>query len=181
MARCATSCRGPSTWPQGSRPPCPPRGHCRKSSPRRSSTATPAYRCARARAARSSSVCPATPSTAPPDSSCAGSRCRPSRRTGCTRPAPENIAQPEVEFGKGDAQWWRLPRYDSALVSAADGSGKNIYTRDRAAFRRMLRESVRLHAQLKRDWPKLSRRYRRAMGQLTSPESWERIFDPSGR
>ncbi|MGZ0068008.1 glycosyltransferase [Microbacterium arborescens] len=96
-------------------------------------------------------------------------------------PRPENIAQPEVEFGKGDANWWRLPRHDSALVSAADGSGKNIYTRDRAAFRRMLRESVRLHAQLKRDWPNLSRRYRRAMGQLTSPESWERIFDPSGR
>jgi galactofuranosylgalactofuranosylrhamnosyl-N-acetylglucosaminyl-diphospho-decaprenol beta-1,5/1,6-galactofuranosyltransferase len=96
-------------------------------------------------------------------------------------PRPENIAQPEVEFGKGDAQWWRLPRYDSALVSAADGSGKNIYIRDRAAFRRMLRESLRLHAQLKRDWPKLSRRYRRAMGQLTSPESWENIFGPAKR
>ena len=34
---------------------------------------------------------------------------------------------------------------DSALVSAADGSGKNVYTRDRRKFRRMLLESFRLH------------------------------------
>src|SRR5690606_27041866 len=56
-------------------------------------------------------------------------------------PNPVNVVQPEVEFGKEDAHWWRLPAFDSALVSTADGSGKNIYTRDRKKYRRMLRET----------------------------------------
>jgi galactofuranosylgalactofuranosylrhamnosyl-N-acetylglucosaminyl-diphospho-decaprenol beta-1,5/1,6-galactofuranosyltransferase len=94
-------------------------------------------------------------------------------------PRPENIAQPEVEFGKGDAHWWRLPSYDSALVSAADGSGKNIYTRDRALFRKMLVDSVRLHRRLRRQWPKLAARYRAAAPELTSLSAWQRTFEES--
>lgn len=90
---------------------------------------------------------------------------------------PENIAQPEVEFGKGDAHWWRLPLYDSALVSAADGSGKTIYTRDRARFRRMLVDTVRLHARLRRQWPKLAAEYRAANDELASAEAWRRTFE----
>jgi galactofuranosylgalactofuranosylrhamnosyl-N-acetylglucosaminyl-diphospho-decaprenol beta-1,5/1,6-galactofuranosyltransferase len=92
-------------------------------------------------------------------------------------PKPENIAQPEVEFGKLDAHWWRLPRYDSALVSAASGSGKNIYTRDRARFRRMLLESVRLHRALRRRWPQLARDYRAALPTMVSEEAWRKTVD----
>lgn len=91
-------------------------------------------------------------------------------------PKPENLAQPEVEFGKGDAHWWRLPLFDSALVNAADGSGKNVYTRDRARYRRVLLDSIRLHRQLRRQWPTLSRRYRAAMSELTSLEAWQTTF-----
>lgn len=87
-------------------------------------------------------------------------------------PRSENVKEPEVEFGKGDANWWRLPLYDSALVSAADGSGKNIYTRDRVKFRQMLTETVMLHWRLRRNWARLSREYRDALGSLTSHESW---------
>ncbi|GAA1985072.1 glycosyltransferase [Microbacterium pumilum] len=94
-------------------------------------------------------------------------------------PRPENVAQPEVEFGKSDAHWWRVPVYDSALVSAADGSGKNVYTRDRAQFRRMLVESVRLHRRLRREWPKLAARYRSAAPELTSLSQWQRTFEES--
>ncbi|WP_298874520.1 glycosyltransferase [uncultured Microbacterium sp.] len=92
-------------------------------------------------------------------------------------PRPENVEQPEVEFGKGDANWWRVPLYDSALVSAADGSGKNIYTRDRAMFRRMLVDSWRLHRRLQREWPSLSRRYRRALPDLVSESQWRATFE----
>jgi galactofuranosylgalactofuranosylrhamnosyl-N-acetylglucosaminyl-diphospho-decaprenol beta-1,5/1,6-galactofuranosyltransferase len=92
---------------------------------------------------------------------------------------PENVAQPEVEFGKYDAQWWRLPLYDSALVSAADGSGKNIYVRDRAKYRRMLLDSVRLHRRLRREWPALSHRYRTAQAEMTSLGEWRRTFGES--
>ncbi|MCT9818750.1 glycosyltransferase [Microbacterium sp. W1N] len=94
-------------------------------------------------------------------------------------PKPENLAQPEVEFGKDDAYWWRVPLFDSALVSAANGSGKNIYTRDRAKFRRMLVDSVRLHRELGRRWPHLSQQYRAADAELTSPAAWNRTFEQS--
>lgn len=93
------------------------------------------------------------------------------------RPAPENVAQPEVEFGKDDAYWWRLSSFDSALVSAADGSGKNVYTRDRGRYRRMLRDTVRLHAELRRRWPELQQQYRDALPELVSPQSWQQIFE----
>lgn len=92
-------------------------------------------------------------------------------------PKPANLEQPEVEFGKEDAHWWRLPVFDSALVSAADGSGKNIYTRDRRKYRRMLRETIRLHAELRRRWPELQKQYRQALPGLVSPESWQQIFE----
>ncbi|MEV8218920.1 glycosyltransferase [Microbacterium sp. NPDC077391] len=92
-------------------------------------------------------------------------------------PDPANVTQPEVEFGKGDAHWWRVPRFDSALVSSADGSGKNVYTRDRAQYRRMLTESVKLHRRLRRNWPKLQAEYRAALPQLVSDDSWRRIFE----
>lgn len=95
------------------------------------------------------------------------------------RPNPANVTQPEVEFGKGDANWWRVPHYDSALVSAADGSGKNIYTRDRKKFRSQLLDSIKLHAALRRRWPQLQEQYRRALPELVSAESWRRTFDES--
>ena len=92
------------------------------------------------------------------------------------KPRPENVERPEVEFGKADAHWWRVPLYDSVLVNSADGSGKNIYTRDRARFRRMLVDSVRLHRALRRRWSSLGAQYRAAMPELTSPEAWDRTF-----
>lgn len=91
-------------------------------------------------------------------------------------PAPENLAQPEVEFGKSDAYWWRVPLFDSALVSAADGSGKNVYTRDRAKFRRMLVDSWRLHRRLRREWPRLAAAYRSELPDLVSADAWRRIL-----
>jgi galactofuranosylgalactofuranosylrhamnosyl-N-acetylglucosaminyl-diphospho-decaprenol beta-1,5/1,6-galactofuranosyltransferase len=90
---------------------------------------------------------------------------------------PENIETPEVEFGKGDANWWRIPRYDSVLVSAADGSGKQVYTRDRTMFRRQLLGSIVLHARLRRRWSRLAADYRRALPDLVSAESWRRVFE----
>ncbi|MFC9983417.1 glycosyltransferase [Microbacterium keratanolyticum] len=93
------------------------------------------------------------------------------------QPDPANVEMPEAEFSKSDAYWWRVPVFDSALVSSADGSGKTIYTRDRANYRRMLRDSVRLHRQLRRQWPDLQRRYRAALPELVSPQSWQQIFE----
>lgn len=92
------------------------------------------------------------------------------------RTTSDRSALPEVEYGKEDAFWWRVPLVDSAIVSAANGAGKNIYVRDRTTFRRMLLESVRLHRRLRREWGGLSRRYRQAASDLTSPERWRTVF-----
>lgn len=83
---------------------------------------------------------------------------------------------PDVELAKADATWWRLPAYDSALVSTADGSGKNIYVRDRRMFRRMLLDSLRLHRRISREWPKLSAQYREAAPEFTSLAAWKDTF-----
>ncbi|MFF2274915.1 glycosyltransferase [Agromyces sp. NPDC058126] len=93
-----------------------------------------------------------------------------------TKPAPQNVAEPQVELSKRDGTWFRLPYFDSALVSTADGSGKVRYTRDPETFRRLLRESRRLHAELKRRWPELAREYRAALPEITSPEQWAPHF-----
>ena len=92
-------------------------------------------------------------------------------------PDAANVSQPQVEFGKGDAHWWRLPQFDSALVSSADGSGKNVYTRDRSQYRRMLVDTFRLHRRLRRNWSRLQAQYRAALPDLVSDESWREIFE----
>ncbi len=92
-------------------------------------------------------------------------------------PAPENITRPEPEFRKQDALWWRLGRVDSALIETADSSGKRLYIRDRQKHRAMLRESVRLHAELRRRWPELQKQYRDALPELVSSTSWQQIFE----
>lgn len=92
-------------------------------------------------------------------------------------PRPENVEHPEVEFAKGDAHWWRVPAFDSALVSAADGSGKNIYTRDRAQYRRLLTDSVLLHRRLRREWASLARTYRAEATRLSSHAAWKDTFE----
>ncbi|HZK59837.1 MAG TPA: glycosyltransferase [Cryobacterium sp.] len=93
-----------------------------------------------------------------------------------TKPAPENVERPQVELSKRDGVWFRLPYFDSALVSTADGTGKTWYSRDRKKFRRMLRESWRLHREIGRRWPELARQYRDALPEITSVEEWNKTL-----
>ena len=51
---------------------------------------------------------------------------------------------------------------------------QHLYVRDRAAYRRLTRESIRLHRQLHRRWDELARAYRGA--DLTSLERWNETF-----
>ncbi|MTE22745.1 glycosyltransferase [Microbacterium sp. ZXX196] len=92
-------------------------------------------------------------------------------------PAAHHAEMPDVEFGKRDADWWRVSHVDSALVSAADGSGTQIYTRDRRSYRRLLRRSLRLHRELAAQWPRLAREYRAALDDLVSEPAWRAHFE----
>lgn len=84
---------------------------------------------------------------------------------------------PQVDVPSQDAQWWRLASYDSALVSSTDGTGAAWYQRDPDRFRSLLLRSARLHQQLAREWPRLSREYRLAAPEITSIERWQQTFE----
>ncbi|GAA3630083.1 glycosyltransferase [Microbacterium awajiense] len=81
----------------------------------------------------------------------------------------------DVALDARHARWWRLSRYDSALVTAAGSGRRHLYVRDRVAARRLLRESARLHRRLRREWPRLVQRYRAA--DLTSSRAWAHTFE----
>jgi galactofuranosylgalactofuranosylrhamnosyl-N-acetylglucosaminyl-diphospho-decaprenol beta-1,5/1,6-galactofuranosyltransferase len=96
------------------------------------------------------------------------------------RPVDElALAHPETAVPYQDAEWWRLSNVDSALVSAADGTGTSWYQRDPARFRTLLQRSMRLHSQLLRDWPRLREQYRATAAEFTSPDQWRKTFDES--
>lgn len=94
-----------------------------------------------------------------------------------TKPAPHNVERPQVELAKADAAWWRVPEFDSALISSADGRGKSVYRRDRRTFRRLWRESMRLHRELADNWDRLAAEYRAALPEFTSQDEWRKTFE----
>lgn len=91
--------------------------------------------------------------------------------------AESSAARPQAQIAHQDNKWWRMSQYDSALVSNAEGTGVSWYKRDPQQMRSMLAEGVRLHAQLLRDWPQLSRQYKDALREITSFEAWKKTFD----
>ncbi|TIC87898.1 glycosyltransferase family 2 protein [Nocardioides sp. GY 10113] len=94
--------------------------------------------------------------------------------------APREGAQahPEAEIPAQDAKWHKIARYDSALVSLPDGSAAAFYRRDRGRFLDLVKRTVAIHRELATHWDDLAEQYRAAMGDLTSPETWERTFSP---
>ena len=85
---------------------------------------------------------------------------------------------PEAELTAMDAKWYRLARYDSAIVSMNDGASAALYQRDPDHYRELLRKTIAIHAQLRREWPRLAAEYRTALGEITSPEAWDKTFAP---
>jgi galactofuranosylgalactofuranosylrhamnosyl-N-acetylglucosaminyl-diphospho-decaprenol beta-1,5/1,6-galactofuranosyltransferase len=83
---------------------------------------------------------------------------------------------PQAVVPYQDAEWWRLSNVDGALVSAADGTSTAWYQRDPEQFRQLLQRSVKLHAQLVREWPALRELYRAEVERFTSPEEWRKTF-----
>ncbi|MDQ3475295.1 MAG: glycosyltransferase, partial [Actinomycetota bacterium] len=84
--------------------------------------------------------------------------------------------QPEASVAAMHTRWWMLSRYDSALVTTADGTAQSWYQRDPATFRSMLARSVALHQRAAREWPALAEQYKAALPELTSPQVWDKTF-----
>jgi galactofuranosylgalactofuranosylrhamnosyl-N-acetylglucosaminyl-diphospho-decaprenol beta-1,5/1,6-galactofuranosyltransferase len=85
---------------------------------------------------------------------------------------------PEVEVPALDAKWYQLAKFDSAIVSMNDGTSAALYRRDPELFRALLKRSLQLHERYRREWNDLARVYREQLGEITSPEAWEKTFAP---
>lgn len=86
---------------------------------------------------------------------------------------------PEANIPAMDARWYHLATLDSAIVSMPDGSSAAYYKRDPEKFRDLLQRTMAIHERLYREWPTLSQQYRDALGEITSPEVWEKTFADS--
>jgi len=94
-----------------------------------------------------------------------------------TRPLSREF--PEGNIPAMDARWYHLATLDSAIVSMPDGTSNAFYRREPEQFRDLLRRTVEIHQRFYREWPELSRRYRDALPEITSPEAWEPTFEAS--
>jgi galactofuranosylgalactofuranosylrhamnosyl-N-acetylglucosaminyl-diphospho-decaprenol beta-1,5/1,6-galactofuranosyltransferase len=92
----------------------------------------------------------------------------------------EALRNPQAAVAHIDQHWGMLSRFDSALVSSADGTKVTWYQRDPRRFRSVLKRSGLLHARLTREWDALAVRYRAAAPELASPEAWRRTFEAAG-
>jgi galactofuranosylgalactofuranosylrhamnosyl-N-acetylglucosaminyl-diphospho-decaprenol beta-1,5/1,6-galactofuranosyltransferase len=87
---------------------------------------------------------------------------------------------PESEVQAMDAKWFRLARYDAAVVSMPDGTSAALYQRDPEQYRDLLKRTIDIHQRLLREWPRLAEQYRAALGDITAPDTWEQTFKVTG-
>ncbi len=96
------------------------------------------------------------------------------------KPDTQSLERPQAHLAHRENKWWTLSKYDSVLVSNAEGTGVSWYRRNPDLLKRKMVEASRLQAKLFRDWDALSAEYRRALPQITSIESWRSTFPSDG-
>jgi galactofuranosylgalactofuranosylrhamnosyl-N-acetylglucosaminyl-diphospho-decaprenol beta-1,5/1,6-galactofuranosyltransferase len=94
-------------------------------------------------------------------------------------PRELSTTHPEARLPAMDAKWWMIAQFDSVVVSTSDGTMASWYHRHTSEFQSLLRRTSAAHERLLREWPKLARRYRAALPELTSPDVWEKTFTSS--
>jgi len=90
---------------------------------------------------------------------------------------PEHYERPQLNIAAQDARWFLLSRIDGATVATADGSGVAYRKRNPKTFWTLLRTAVANHVQLAREFPRLRKVYQKARPDLTSLESWRKVFE----
>jgi galactofuranosylgalactofuranosylrhamnosyl-N-acetylglucosaminyl-diphospho-decaprenol beta-1,5/1,6-galactofuranosyltransferase len=93
-----------------------------------------------------------------------------------TKPREMSQEFPEGSLAAVDARWYRLATYDSVVVSMQDGTSAAFYKRDRDQFNDLMRRTVEMHQRLYREWPRLAALYRDQLGEITSPQRWEKTI-----
>lgn len=77
----------------------------------------------------------------------------------------------------GEAAWWHVATFDTAVVTDASQEGVRVRRRDRELAIRLGKRGARLLKELYQRAPELQRAYRDAMGELTSRDNWRRLYD----
>ncbi|MFD7652374.1 glycosyltransferase [Actinosynnema sp. NPDC059797] len=92
-------------------------------------------------------------------------------------PEKHTEERPQINVPATNARWFLLGNLDSATVSNADGSGVAFRKRDPKEFRQLMARVVRNYRRLGQEWPRMKRTYRDALPELTSVESWRKVFE----
>jgi galactofuranosylgalactofuranosylrhamnosyl-N-acetylglucosaminyl-diphospho-decaprenol beta-1,5/1,6-galactofuranosyltransferase len=86
---------------------------------------------------------------------------------------------PEATIPAMDARWYHLATLDSAIVSMPDGTSAAFYKREPDQFKELFKKTIEIHERLYREWPAMAQRYREALAEITSPETWGPTFEAS--
>ncbi|MFC6088259.1 glycosyltransferase [Saccharothrix lopnurensis] len=92
-------------------------------------------------------------------------------------PEKHTEERPQINVPATNARWFLLGNLDSATVSSADGSGVAFRKRDPKEFRQLMARVVRNYRRLGQEWPRMKKTYRDALPEMTSVESWRKVFE----
>ena len=84
---------------------------------------------------------------------------------------------PQLNLTPDEARWFTLSRVDSATVSTAGGTGVAFRKRDRDLAKDLVSQTRELLKEIEENFDDLRAEYRAAQPELTSRESWKKVFD----
>jgi galactofuranosylgalactofuranosylrhamnosyl-N-acetylglucosaminyl-diphospho-decaprenol beta-1,5/1,6-galactofuranosyltransferase len=79
----------------------------------------------------------------------------------------------------GDARWWHVSLFDTAVVTDMSQEGVRIRRRDKAMMIRLARQGFTVLSRLVREGAATRESYRAAADRLASRESWTRLYGQS--
>lgn len=83
---------------------------------------------------------------------------------------------PQIQLNYSENRWWTVSKFDSVLVTNAEGTGVFWYQRDPKKLRENLARASKLHAQLFKNWEELRHQYRSAAAEVASYDAWANTF-----
>ena len=90
---------------------------------------------------------------------------------------PRHHEVPQLNLTPDEARWFTLSRVDSATVSTAGGTGVAFRKRDRDLARDLVEQTRELLSDIEDNFDEMRTEYRKALPELTSRESWRKIFE----
>jgi galactofuranosylgalactofuranosylrhamnosyl-N-acetylglucosaminyl-diphospho-decaprenol beta-1,5/1,6-galactofuranosyltransferase len=76
----------------------------------------------------------------------------------------------------GDAEWWHVSLFDTAVVTDFSQEGVRVRKRDKDTALRLAKDGLRVLRRFLKEAPGVVERYRAAMPELTSRENWARLY-----